>query len=459
MRIFSFADSTGLQVPSSAWTVPAAVQMAPTQGNGPGQPVGIGHNSGAQPMPEDDDKAAQRVRAIAEIRDWLANRQVRPDDYMSATEIATAANRMILLKRALADGAAYIRRALDALDPDPERRGTSLVIYVYLYDCLFSDNDEGCSTASNTRYAKLLGVGERAIRYARNLLVELHALVCTRRGGLENCYWPVINRRLTGDHVHLTWWLDATSDPINRGRTPGKPRHDTDRGLGKGNPGTDAQTPAPSVPDLKETPARIAITPARPFGQPIENKGNAGLEFTKEFTKEKEGADAPASVGADATKKPDAPRRHRKPSKAQATDAEIDEALAAYNEAAPVHGFTPCTKLTEERRKRLSTRLVDIGGVPPFKRALSALPKNDFLMGRVRPKNGGAPFRLDIDRLLSTGSGMGDVLARLIDAAGDIKPGSKSLDEEVQALRQTAPGGSHRATARGCCREPEEPRP
>lgn len=99
--------------------------------------------------------------------------------------------------------------------------------------------------------------------------------------------------------------------------------------------------------------------------------------------------------------------------------ASIEEALSAYNEAAAMHGFSPCSAPTDARRKRLAKRLQDIGGVDAFKLALSALPSDDFLMGRVRPKSGQTPFKLDIDKLMQTDGGMGDVLARLIDAAGD----------------------------------------
>ena len=73
-----------------------------------------------------------------------------------------------------------------------------------------------------------------------------------------------------------------------------------------------------------------------------------------------------------------------------------------------MHGFSPCRAPTDARRKRLDERLRDIGGIDAFGRALSALPADDFLMGRVRPRSGQAPFKLDIDRLLQTDGNMGD---------------------------------------------------
>ena len=97
---------------------------------------------------------------------------------------------------------------------------------------------------------------------------------------------------------------------------------------------------------------------------------------------------------------------------------EIVEALAAYNTAAETLGFAKADKLTKARALRLRARLDEIGGLEAFRQALSALPRNRFLMGKIPPRAGQEPFRLDLERLLSTGSGMGDVLASLMDAAG-----------------------------------------
>jgi hypothetical protein len=141
------------------------------------------------------------------------------------------------------------------------------------------------------------------------------------------------------------------------------------------------------------------------------------------------------------------PKRPRKASKNQVTAAEIEEALAAYNEAARVHGFSRCDALTEDRRDRLSKRLSDIGGVARFRLALSALPRDKFLMGKVPPKPGQDPFRLTIERLLSTGSRLGDVLAHLIDLAGETpserKPDAGAdLDAQLEQRRRELRGRS-----------------
>jgi hypothetical protein len=119
---------------------------------------------------------------------------------------------------------------------------------------------------------------------------------------------------------------------------------------------------------------------------------------------------------------------------------EVDAAVDAYNHAASTHGFTPCRTLTDARRKRLQKRLDDIGGVDEFKRALSALPSNAFLMGRVPPKGGRAPFRLDIDTLLQTEGNLGDVLGKLLDAAGDAPKRALTFEEEAQELAASNDG-------------------
>jgi len=103
----------------------------------------------------------------------------------------------------------------------------------------------------------------------------------------------------------------------------------------------------------------------------------------------------------------------------KAPAAAVQTACDLYNEAAKAHGWTVCATLTPPRAKRLEGRLRDIGGIEAFKRALSAVPRDTFLSGQVPPKDGRAPFRLDIDVLLQTDGKLGDVLAKLVDKAAD----------------------------------------
>jgi hypothetical protein len=123
----------------------------------------------------------------------------------------------------------------------------------------------------------------------------------------------------------------------------------------------------------------------------------------------------------------------RSPEFSEAEIAETDAAVAAYNEAAARYGFSRCEIATAARRKRLLKRIPDIGGMDAFTRALSAFSLRpgessavDWLLGRT------SRFKLDLERLLQTdGPNLGDVLGKLIDAAGGAvaAPALKPEDE------------------------------
>jgi len=108
-----------------------------------------------------------------------------------------------------------------------------------------------------------------------------------------------------------------------------------------------------------------------------------------------------------------------RPSKVALRRAQARACIEAYNHDARKHGWTVCQAVTDSRLNRMLKRLDEIGGPEPFAVALRQVPAVPFLMGQIEPKDGGKPFKLDIDRLLSTGSNMGDVLAKLIDRAGE----------------------------------------
>jgi hypothetical protein len=112
----------------------------------------------------------------------------------------------------------------------------------------------------------------------------------------------------------------------------------------------------------------------------------------------------------------------RKSSKPKVSEDEIEAAVAAYNAEAKRHGFTVCKTVTGERRHKLAKRLPEIGGVEGFKRALTAIPRNKFMMGQLPARDGGDPFKLHIDYLLQAHGKSGDVLAKLLDAADDTTP-------------------------------------
>ena len=94
--------------------------------------------------------------------------------------------------------------------------------------------------------------------------------------------------------------------------------------------------------------------------------------------------------------------------------AKVAEAFEIYNLAADKHGWSRCVERSPARIGRLEKRLDEIGGTEKFQMAMDGIAKDDFLMGR-RPGKDGKAFQLTLERLLSTDSGNGDVLARGID--------------------------------------------
>lgn len=119
----------------------------------------------------------------------------------------------------------------------------------------------------------------------------------------------------------------------------------------------------------------------------------------------------------------------------------LDAALADYNRAAEVVGFTRCAVLSTARAKALTKRLHDLGrgdleaGRHRFREALSAIPHDRFLSGRVKGTNGRQPYRLDLDKLLSTGSGSGDVLAKLCDLFDEHGSAEAATSPSARAAR------------------------
>lgn len=99
-----------------------------------------------------------------------------------------------------------------------------------------------------------------------------------------------------------------------------------------------------------------------------------------------------------------------------------DAAFDLWNAFANEHGMGRIEMRSDKRRTTLHRRIKSLGGLENFQLALAQVTKNDFLMGRESPRQGNTPFRLTLESLLSTGSGMGDVLARIVDDALAQKP-------------------------------------
>lgn len=97
----------------------------------------------------------------------------------------------------------------------------------------------------------------------------------------------------------------------------------------------------------------------------------------------------------------------------------IEQALAAYDEAAARNGWAECQARTETRRKKLGQRLDDAGGLDGWKSALEKAEASDFCMGRAPPRPGHPPFKMDIDFLLQQQS-----FVRLMEGKYDNREGT-----------------------------------
>ena len=127
----------------------------------------------------------------------------------------------------------------------------------------------------------------------------------------------------------------------------------------------------------------------------------------------------------------------------QVSDADVYEARDAYNAMAHLSDKPICNFVTEARHRQIKKRLVDIGGVAMFRVALRAIDLDDFIAGRVPGRDGRPPYVIDIDRLFSTNSGLGDILARLIDLGLGRKPTSLGPFAEAYWNSQPNPGAEY----------------
>ena len=192
--------------------------------------------------PPPSDKEGRRAYFVAEITDWVGDRRQRSYAYMRPEEIGAAEDRPFLLQRSLLDNVAYCHRD----DIGADERGANYLLGVLVVHTIFSDNDNGYSTVTAPRIAKLLGCSEKSVLRANELLIENRVMCREKRPGLEDRYWPVVNRALAGEGTSTAWWLDATSEAVRRGRPAGKPQ--TASGLHFCRFG--------KTPDRRETPDR-----------------------------------------------------------------------------------------------------------------------------------------------------------------------------------------------------------
>jgi hypothetical protein len=284
-------------------------------------PPPAGHNSGAG-QPLDDD--ARKAYFVAAITDWIANRRQRAPDYMQPNEIGAAKRRASLLLRSIVDGIAFIYREHIGSD----ERGNGYLAGLYIVDTVFSNNENGCSTASAPRVAALLGCSEKSVRRARDLLVDNSVLGCEKRRGVGDRYWPIINRKLAAEENHVVWWLDATSEATKRGRPPEKARTDTVQTFETENPGPKPATPDPCGPPLEKTPDPKQKTPDPDFGKRPTHQGVGGVDFSYTSIRE-DGASAPVPELPLLEPAKPSPSK-RAPAKPKATEEQFGRFWAAY---------------------------------------------------------------------------------------------------------------------------------
>lgn len=136
--------------------------------------------------------------------------------------------------------------------------------------------------------------------------------------------------------------------------------------------------------------------------------------------------------------------KSRKRGEINFSDADIalsNRAVELYNEFAIRLKFTRSQVVDPQIRLRLLGRIRDIGGIDQFKTALTAIELSPFLMGKIPARPNESPFRLDLERLLQNGGGLGNVLVRLINMAaerGDVAAqtggGATSLRATIAAM-------------------------
>lgn len=108
-------------------------------------------------------------------------------------------------------------------------------------------------------------------------------------------------------------------------------------------------------------------------------------------------------------------------------EREATMAVEVYNRAAATHGYQACDSVPAARMSRLIKRLGDIGGLANFTRAVGAIPLDRFLSGQLPGRNGDAPFKLTIDRLLQDSGALGDVLTGLLEKSKSVADGTTEI--------------------------------
>ena len=384
-------------------------------------------------IPQDEignnSTANRRAYYILEITKAMEARKAKClDEALSREEIGdlSSGDRIVaLLKQGLLDNLRVLYATHRNMDVLP-----GVVVFVHI----FSDFGSGCCTYSIPKMAKFLSRTEEAVRLALKRAVDAGVLARQLQSvGGRYSHWPVVFRSVLDPASHTSWFVEAALSPNITpqdslgGRTPKDSLGGRAQGSLGGPPKVNGGDPPKVDGDIvstvksrktvsEEQSLKKEVTPPTPSAsatEPGDASGVAGGE---------KGIDD--LFAEDANAPPPTPKeiaaRNKQRAKPLAAEVaaekrrEAHRAFEIYNEAAERFGFLLAKGVTEARLKRMEKRLEDIGGVDVFRKALWAIDKDEFLTGRIA-KPGQSPFVLTLERLLSTDSGLSDVLARLID--------------------------------------------
>jgi hypothetical protein len=99
-----------------------------------------------------------------------------------------------------------------------------------------------------------------------------------------------------------------------------------------------------------------------------------------------------------------------------------DEALRLWNVMARRKNLPIAQRLTEQRRRQLRQRLPDLDGITGWEAMLNKVEESSFLTGQVPGRDGGSPFKADLDFVLKPQS-----LQRIVEGKYDDHPAAISL--------------------------------
>ena len=333
----------------------------------------------------------KKARIAEEITLWVGN--LRLEQALKAEQIGQlrGIERMQALRNSLIIGA--IRHC--RLNPRADTRLAILTLITFL-----ADNDGGVCHLAVTKITEIFQRSRETIVTCIQNLEQQGQIGVARKNGMPNSYWPLVPAALADLSANTVWLVEAL-------RTSGPSVHVFKDAHEAVAAATLNQSSALSQSSEVDRSSGVDCHPSTPIDEPVKSDPTTGQG-------------KPCSIST-----------LHSTSELEVDLDVVDEAVALYNKAASDGGFIACLAVTDSRRKRLHKRLAEIGGMQAFARALSAIPLMPYLIGHGT-KPGQNPFLLDLDTLLSTQTLMGDVLARLVDLAGQESQRLNNRESDAQ---------------------------